>query len=101
MPGSNPPGSHAHRRARAPRGQVSLAAELVRRDVAVIVATGAGGLAWQAAKRATSTTPIVFSSAVDPIKAGLVASINRPGGKATGLGQFAPPLGAKRLQPLQ
>src|SRR5262249_47176581 len=53
----------------------SLAAELIGRDVSVIGATGAGGLAAQAAKRATAKIPIVFSSAVDPIKAGLVASI--------------------------
>src|SRR5262245_35168013 len=76
----------------------SLAVELVRRGVAVIVATGAGGVAAQAAKRATSTIPIVFTSAIDPIKAGLVASVNRPGGNATGVIQLAPIMEGKRLQ---
>jgi putative ABC transport system substrate-binding protein len=76
----------------------SLAVDLVRRGVAIVVATGAGGVSAQAAKRATSTIPIVFVSAIDPMKAGLVASINRPGGNATGFIQFAPLLEGKRLQ---
>jgi putative tryptophan/tyrosine transport system substrate-binding protein len=76
----------------------SFAVELVRREVAIIAATGAGGLAAQAAKAATSIIPIVFATSVDPIKAGLVASINRLGGNATGFFQFASLLEAKRLQ---
>ena len=76
-----------------------LAAELVRLNVDVIVA--AGTLGPLAAKRATSTIPIVMAAAGDPLGTGLVASLARPAGNVTGMSLMAPDLGGKRLELLK
>jgi len=74
-----------------------LAADLVQRKVSVLVAPGSVAAAL-AAKKATSSIPIVFEVGVDPVAAGLVRSMSRPGGNATGITSLNTQVGPRRLQ---
>jgi putative tryptophan/tyrosine transport system substrate-binding protein len=74
----------------------AAAADLVRHKVALIVAASTPGAL--AAKNATTTVPIVFNVGVDPVEAGLVSSLNRPGGNVTGVSNLNVELGAKQLE---
>src|SRR5687767_12826138 len=74
-----------------------LASELVQRKV-VVIAAGGGMVTPLAAKAATATIPIVFSAGGDPVRAGLVPNLNRPGGNVTGFALFTSQLESKRLE---
>ena len=82
-----------------PKRLPELAADLVRLTVDLIVTSG--GPTPLAAKNATSTIPIVMTTSADPVGAGLVASLGRPGGNVTGLSNLAPELITKRLEVLK
>src|SRR3954454_21782858 len=81
-----------------PERLAALLAGLIQRPVGVLVGNA---VAMLAAKDATATVPIVFAAGGDPVRDGLVASMNRPGGNVTGVNFFAGLLGAKRLELLR
>jgi putative tryptophan/tyrosine transport system substrate-binding protein len=90
-----------HRYAENQPGRLpALVADLISRQVDLLVASG-GDVAPRAAKSATSTVPILFAMGGDPVAAGLVASLSRPGGNVTGVVFFSGALGMKRLELLR